>query len=182
MYLRSHSTTQEIIESTWHPSLKAKVIDPKDLSGWSISLKKQGTRIVTLNGSFDLLHSGHLKILSEAFNQKGDQGVLVVALNTDASIQRYKSKDRPIVPFIHRLHMMASILFVDYVTWFDEDDPRILLQTICPHIHVNGSEYGINCIEADVVHNAGGSLFIVDRIEGLSTSEIIKKIQTIEDK
>jgi bifunctional ADP-heptose synthase (sugar kinase/adenylyltransferase) len=78
--------------------------------------------------------------------------------------------------------MLAALEFVDYVTWFDETDPRTLLQEIRPNIHVNGVEYGRNCIEADVVQANGGKLYLVELVPGLSTSYIIKKIGVIESK
>lgn len=146
------------------PSLIPKKID---------ALKKQRKTIVTLNGSFDLLHAGHLHMIYEASCQ-GD--VLVVALNTDASIQKYKSPKRPIVPLPYRLRMMAALAFVDYVTCFEETDPRALLDKIRPHVHVNGAEYGTECIEADVVKRHGGKMHIVSLVPGLSTSNLIKKI------
>lgn len=136
--------------------------------------RQQGKTVATLNGSFDLLHAGHLYILFEA-SKTAD--ILVVALNTDASIQRYKSPTRPIIPLKYRLQAMAAIEFVDYVTWFDEDDPRRLIEMIRPDVHVNGAEYGENCIEAKTVRDVGGHLYLVPKIEGLSTSAIVEKIQ-----
>lgn len=130
--------------------------------------------LVTLNGSFDLLHAGHLQIIFEA-SQLGD--LLIVALNTDASIQKYKSPKRPIVPLEYRLQMMAALEFVDYVTWFEETDPRQLLSKIKPNIHVNGAEYG-DCIEGETVRSHGGKVHLVELISGLSTSQLIRKIQT----
>ena len=138
--------------------------------------RKTGKTIVTLNGSFDLLHSGHLYILFEAAKQ-GD--ILVVALNSDESIQKYKSADRPIITLEHRLHMMSAIACVDFVTWFNETTPIEFLRKIKPHVHVNGAEYGENCIEAQVLKELNTKLHLVPRIEGLATSDIIKKIQSL---
>ncbi len=140
-------------------------------------LKDQGRKIVTLNGSFDLPHAGHLEILSQAYEQKSDEGILIVALNSDDSIRRYKSADRPVVFLEGRLQMMAAYLFVDYVTWFEENDPIALLEVIAPHIHVNGSEYGVDCIEAPTVVKNGGKIHIVEKIPGLSTSQLMIRIQ-----
>lgn len=151
-----------------------KWIDPKDLETKVNLLKVTGNTIVTLNGSFDLLHAGHLHMIQQASLQ-GD--ILIVALNSDNSIQKYKSSKRPIIPLIYRLKMMAAVDFVDYVTSFEETDPRALLQKIKPHVHVNGAEYGMNCIEAEVVKANGGRLHIVELIPGLSTSSIIQKIK-----
>jgi rfaE bifunctional protein nucleotidyltransferase chain/domain len=103
---------------------------------------------------------------------------LIVALNTDSSIQKYKSPLRPLVSLEYRIRMMAALDFVSYVTTFEETDPRLLLGKIKPHVHVNGAEYGSDCIEADVVRQNGGRIHIVELIPGLSTSSLIKKIVT----
>ncbi len=132
--------------------------------------------IATINGSFDLLHAGHLFMLYEA-SKTAD--ILVVALNTDASIKRYKHASRPIIPLQERMEMIAALAFVDFVTWFDEDDPRCLIKLLQPDVHVNGIEYGENCIEAETVRSVGASLHLVERIPGLATSEIIKKIKDL---
>jgi len=157
--------------------LQKKIIVPDQLERKILELKSQGLKIATLNGSFDLLHAGHLYIIHQASLQ-GDK--LVVALNSDASIQKYKSKSRPIITLKHRLEMMAALEFVDYVTWFEETDPCELLSKIRPDVHVNGAEYGANCIEAETVIKHGGRIHIVDRIPLLSTSEVIQKIRTCD--
>jgi rfaE bifunctional protein nucleotidyltransferase chain/domain len=156
--------------------LKRKLIEPENLAKTIDELKSAGHKIATLNGSFDLLHAGHLYILSEAKKQ-GD--LLLVALNTDASIQSYKSPLRPIIPLMHRLALIAALEFVDYVTYFDQTDPRSLLEIIRPEVHVNGAEYGENCIEAPIVQKYG-RLHLVPRIPTLSTSALIEKIKTCE--
>jgi D-glycero-beta-D-manno-heptose 1-phosphate adenylyltransferase len=153
-----------------------KRIDPKEIKDKVSSLKKLGKKIVTLNGSFDLLHAGHLEMIHAASLQ-GD--ILIVALNTDDSIRRYKNPKRPIIPLQERLRLIAALQMVDYVTWFDETDPRLLLAQICPHIHVNGAEYGPNCIEAETVIQGGGQVHIVSLVPGLSTSAIIEKIKNL---
>jgi rfaE bifunctional protein nucleotidyltransferase chain/domain len=150
-----------------------KWIDPSKIEERVDNLKKNGKTVATLNGSFDLLHAGHLHIIYEA-SQQAD--VLILALNSDSSIKKYKSSLRPIVPLEYRLRMIAALGFVDYVTTFEEIDPCVLLNKIKPHVHVNGAEYGANCIEADVVKSHGGRLHIVELIPGLSTSVLIKKI------
>jgi rfaE bifunctional protein nucleotidyltransferase chain/domain len=158
---------------SWKTYSQTKYIDPKNLSAKVNELRAAGKSIATLNGSFDLMHAGHLHIVFEA-SQVCD--VLIVALNTDRSIQEYKSPKRPIVPLEYRLQMMAALGFVDYVTWFDETDPRRILGEIKPDVHVNGAEYGENCIEAPVVKENGGRIHIVKLVPGLSTSQILKKI------
>jgi rfaE bifunctional protein nucleotidyltransferase chain/domain len=152
---------------------KNKRLEPHEVEIKAAQLKKEGYTLATLNGSFDLLHAGHLKILQEAAAQAA---LLIVALNSDASIRAYKSPLRPIIPLEYRLELMAALEMVDYVTFFEETDPRALLEKIKPHVHVNGAEYGADCIEAEVVRRHGGRLHIVALQPGLSTSNIIAKI------
>ncbi len=160
----------------WSEQFKQKLIHPSELEAAVKRIKATGKRLATLNGSFDLLHAGHLQIIFEA-SKAAD--LLLVALNSDDSIRQYKSLKRPIIPLEYRLQMMAALEFVDYVTWFDETDPRALLEVVKPHVHVNGSEYGVNCIEADVVTKHGGEIQIVSLLPGLSTSAVIEKIKSL---
>lgn len=155
--------------------LEKKLIEPARLEEKIASLRAKKLTIATLNGSFDLMHAGHLYIIHQAHKQ-ADR--LIVALNSDSSIQKYKSPTRPIVPLKYRLEMMAALEFVDFVTWFEETDPRVLLSKIKPDVHVNGAEYGQNCIEAETVKSNGGKLYLVDRIPTLATSSLIEKIKT----
>lgn len=136
-------------------------------------LTKEGKALVTLNGSFDLLHAGHLQIIFEA-SQQGD--FLLVGLNSDSSIKQYKSKDRPIIPLKYRLEMMSSLRFVDGVTFFNETDPLHFLELAKPDVHVNGPEYGEECLEAQLVKKQGGRIHIAQFVPGLSTSNVIQKI------
>lgn len=160
----------------WTEAYKKKIIEPAVIEERVAKLRSQGKKIGTLNGSFDLLHAGHLHIIYEA-SLMAD--LLIVALNTDHSIKQYKAPDRPLIPLEYRLQMMAALEFVDYVTWFDETDPIALLTKIKPDVHTNGSEYGKDCLEADTVKAFGGKVHIVDLIPGLSTSSILKKIQSL---
>ena len=154
-------------------AMLSKVIQPQQIEHKIESLRALHKTIATLNGSFDLMHAGHLEMIYQASKQAD---VLILALNTDRSIQEYKSPLRPIIPLEYRLRMMASLEMVDYVTWFDETDPRQILSRIQPDVHVNGAEYGENCIEAEIVRSFGGKIHIVGLVPGLSTSQIINKI------
>ncbi len=145
------------------------------LSQLAATLRVKGKRIVTINGSFDLLHSGHLHILHEA-RQRGD--VLIVGLNSDASVRSYKGPSRPIVPERQRAEMLLALRMVDYVHIFDEPDPIAFLKELRPDVHVNGSEYGAECIESETVRRGGGTVHIVDRIPGLSTSGIVDALKS----
>jgi D-glycero-beta-D-manno-heptose 1-phosphate adenylyltransferase len=157
----------------WRSDYKNKLLLPEKLESFVAALKKEAKTVATLNGSFDLMHAGHLHIIYEA-SRTAD--ILIVALNSDESIRQYKSPTRPIIPLEYRLQMMAAIAFVDYVTWFDETNPIALLNKIKPHVHVNGAEYGPNCIEASTVKSHGGRIHIVELVPGLSTSQILEKI------
>lgn len=157
----------------WKDEWKKKYVDPDDLESTLEHLRRNNKTIATLNGSFDLLHAGHLHIIFEA-SKVAD--ILFVLLNSDASVQSYKDPKRPIINLDNRLQMVAALEFVDYVSYFDELDPRAILDRIRPDVHVNGAEYGKECIEAETVQKYGGKLVLVDRIPGLATSQIITKI------
>jgi len=129
---------------------------------------------VTVNGSFDVLHAGHLHILNEARSQ-GD--TLIVGINSDESVRSYKGASRPIVPERQRAEMLLALRVVDYVHIFEEPDPIAFLSELSPDVHVNGAEYGEHCVERDVVIRSGGRLHLVARIPNLSTSNIVKKLE-----
>ncbi len=148
-----------------------RLVTRKSLGALAATLRARGKRIVTINGSFDVLHRGHLHILNEARSQ-GD--VLIVGLNSDASVRSYKGPTRPIIPERARAELLLALRVVDYVHIFDEPDPVAFLSELTPDVHVNGAEYGENCIERDVVIRNGGRLHLVDRIANESTSAIVK--------
>lgn len=156
--------------------LEAKTLHPAAIASWRANLKKQSKTVVSLNGSFDLMHSGHLQIIFEAAKQ-GD--ILVIGLNTDLSIRQYKSPDRPIIALQDRLAMIASLAWVDYVSYFDETTPNVWLRSICPDVHVNGAEYGFDCVEAPTLQQIGARLHLVERVPGLATSQIIERIKQL---
>jgi D-glycero-beta-D-manno-heptose 1-phosphate adenylyltransferase len=149
------------------------MLSRSDLRPHAERLKADGKRIVTINGSFDLLHYGHAYILEEA-RKLGD--VLIVGLNSDSSVQSYKGPLRPIIPETERARLLLSLRAVDYVHIFDEPIPMPFLEEIRPHVHVNGSEYGERCIEAETVTRHGGRIHIVRKLDGLSTSDIVERI------
>jgi rfaE bifunctional protein nucleotidyltransferase chain/domain len=153
--------------------LEQKTIHPSTLEERIASWRSEGETIATINGSFDLLHAGHLHILYEASLQ-GTR--LLVALNSDNSIKSYKGPSRPIIPLKGRLQMVAALAFVHAVTWFDEGTPIALLERVRPDVHVNGAEYGVDCLEAATVRQYGGKVHIVPLIPNLSTSNILKTI------
>jgi len=160
----------------WADVCKKKIIAPEYLGQAVEQIRQTGKTIATLNGSFDLIHAGHLHIIYEA-SQQAD--ILIIALNSDHSVKKYKSGDRPLIPLEQRLQMVAALEFVDYATWFEEVDPIALLSIIKPDVHVNGSEYGKNCLESEIVQKNGGRIHIVSLIPGLSTSQLILRFAKV---
>lgn len=150
-----------------------RLVSRQSLRELAATLRARGKRIVTVNGSFDVLHAGHLYILNQA-RQQGD--VLIVGLNSDESVRSYKGTSRPIVPERQRAEMLLALRAVDYVHIFDEQNPIAFLDELHPDVHVNGAEYGENCVERDVVVRNGGRIHLVDRIPALSTSAIVGRL------
>jgi D-beta-D-heptose 7-phosphate kinase/D-beta-D-heptose 1-phosphate adenosyltransferase len=164
-------TPEEMLQDTDALRLVAR----QALSPLAATLRARGKRIVTVNGSFDILHNGHLHILNEARKQ-GE--VLIVGLNSDASVKSYKGPSRPVVSERQRAEMLLALRMVDYVHIFDEPDPRVFIEHIKPDVHVNGSEYGADCIESETVRRGGGQVHIVSRIPGLSTSRLVEALHS----
>lgn len=138
------------------------------------ALKQRGKIIVTTNGTFDLLHVGHVRTL-EASKKYGD--VLIVGLNSDKSVKSYKGNNRPINNEKYRAEMLSALACVDYVVLFDEPDPRKLLEKIKPDVHTNLETYGEHCVEAATMKKNGGRLVLLPVIDGYSTTDLIKKIK-----
>ena len=134
-------------------------------------LKKQGKTIVTCNGSFDILHKGHLQRLKEAKKQ-GD--VLIVCLNSDKSVRTYKGPGRPINREIVRVKNLAALEYVDYLVIFNELNPKIILNKIKPDMHCVGRDWGKDCVEREVVEKNGGKIHVAKWLEGFSTSNLVK--------
>jgi rfaE bifunctional protein nucleotidyltransferase chain/domain len=137
-------------------------------------VKKQGLKIVTTNGSFDLLHIGHLRYLQEA-KRKGD--LLIVGINSDSSVKTYKDKRRPIIPDKERAEMVAGFECVDYVFIFKELTPQKWLAKVRADVHVKGAQYKISEIpERVVVEKYGGSVYRAHHINKKSSTDIIKTV------
>lgn len=132
----------------------SKLVARRDLAPLATALRAGGKRIVTINGSFDLLHAGHIHILREASRQ-GD--VLIGGLKSDRSVRSYKGSGRPFVPQTQRAELLLALRYVSYVHLFDEPVPMPFFGEIRPDVHVNGAEYGEDCVEAPLVRiSAGG--------------------------
>lgn len=151
----------------------AKIKSKKQIIQIVKKLKKQGKKIVAYNGSFDILHAGHIQSLKEARNQ-GD--FLVLLLNSDKSVRSYKGPNKPIVSQTERAEILSALECVDYITIFDQINPKNILKKIKPNIYCNGPDWGKNCVERNVVEKNGGRMHILKWQTGLSTSKLIKKI------
>lgn len=154
--------------------LNSKIKTAKELRRIISTLKKQGKRVVFTNGCFDLLHYGHAKYLQDA-KSKGD--ILVVALNSDASVKKIKGKMRPIVNEKDRLRLIAALESVDYVTSFSENTPLKTIKSIKPDVLIKGADWPKkNIVGADFVSGLGGHVATIKLIKGRSTTGLIKKI------
>jgi rfaE bifunctional protein nucleotidyltransferase chain/domain len=128
-------------------------------------------KIVFTNGCFDILHRGHIEYLSQA-NDLGT--VLIIGLNSDASVKRIKGEGRPVQDESSRALLLASLRFVDAVVLFDEDTPLELIKFVEPDVLVKGGDYTEETIVgADVVKARGGEIVTVPLVEGYSTSLIL---------
>lgn len=135
----------------------------------------QGLKVVFTNGCFDLLHRGHVEYLAKAAD-KGD--VLVVGLNTDASVRRLKGEGRPVNDQDARAMVLASLACVDAVVLFDEDTPYELIKAVRPDVLVKGADYKPEEIVGyDIVTSYGGTVETVDLVEGYSTTGIIELLK-----
>lgn len=132
-------------------------------------------RIVFTNGCFDILHVGHIRYLRKAA-QLGD--LLVIGLNSDNSIRRLKGRDRPVNTEYDRAEVLASLEFVDYIIFFEEDTPYELIQEIQPDVLVKGGDYRPEeVVGREIVEARGGSLVLIDFVDGKSTTGIIQRIR-----
>lgn len=156
-----------------------KIIDPEKIEILVKKVRSEKQLIVFTNGCFDIIHRGHIEYLAKA-KQLGD--ILIVAINSDNSVRKLKGDKRPINRLNDRLYCIASLFFVDYVTYFDEMTPINLINVIKPDIHVKGGDYKVEELpEYQVVRKYGGKIKIIDFINGYSTSNIINKINDKTD-
>lgn len=142
--------------------------------------KEQKKIIVTTNGCFDILHVGHVRYLAEA-RKLGD--LLIVGVNTDASVKRLKGPTRPLNNEADRAEILAALECVDYVTLFTEDTPVEFLTEVQPNFHAKGGDYNpANLAETPVVESFGGQMKIINLVPGKSTTGLIAKIDANKQK
>jgi len=132
-------------------------------------------RVVFTNGVFDLLHRGHAEYLEDA-RALGDR--LVIGVNTDASVRRLKGPSRPIVGEQDRAALVRALACVDLVILFDDDTPQRLIEAVKPDVLVKGADYApADIVGREFVESRGGRVTTIPLREGLSTSEIVKRIR-----
>ena len=158
-----------------HSQISEKIYTTDGLSNQLKRWKEAGKKVVFTNGCFDILHLGHVDYLAKAADL-GD--ILVLGLNTDASVSRLKGPHRPIQDEASRLRIIASLAFVDAVILFDEPTPYALIDLVQPDVLVKGSDYKPEDIVGyDIVTKKNGKIITIDFIQGYSTSAIEKKIK-----
>ena len=151
-----------------------KIFNRNELATVLQQLKSEGNVVVTTNGCFDVLHLGHLRYL-QAARQLGD--LLVVAINSDASVRELKGENRPLIPEDERAEMLAGLECVDYVVIFPELTPIELLSELKPNIHVKGGDYKLEqLVEREIVEANGGKIIVGLNVPGKSTTNLIDVI------
>lgn len=157
-----------------------KIVSHKALPALAQLVKDQGKRLVTTNGCFDLLHWGHIQYLSEA-KALGD--LLLVGINSDASVKRLKGPSRPLNPELVRARQIASLECVDYVVIFDEATPEAFLKTVRPAVHAKGGDYRVEDLpERAVVEAGGGEVKVLSLVPGFSTTSLIERLKLLSDE
>lgn len=151
-----------------------KIVDIRDISEIVRDIKSRGMRIVFTNGCFDILHGGHVRYLKEA-RKYGD--VVIVGLNSDRSVRNIK-KGRPVMPESERAEVLAALNMIDYVVIFNDDTPLHLIKLIVPDVLVKGGDWKKeDIVGCEIV----GEVHSLPYHKGLSTTEIIERIRSLDD-
>lgn len=154
--------------------LKSKIVPFSRIGALAHQLSASGKSIVFTNGCFDILHAGHVAYLSQA-KTLGD--ILVLGLNSDASVRRLKGASRPVNTQDNRALVLAGLSAVDYVCIFEEDTPYELIAEVLPDVLVKGGDWApSDIVGSDIVLARGGKVLSLDFVEGLSTTGIIQKL------
>ena len=135
--------------------------------------RRSGKTVVFTNGCYDILHPGHIRLLESA-RSLGD--ILILALNTDASVQRLKGPTRPLVSQNERAELAAALEAVDAVTFFDEDTPRELIAALLPDILIKGADWAHFIAGREEVEAAGGKVLALPLEPGYSTTGILDEV------
>ena len=149
----------------------------KSLKDLCLSYESNNKKIVMTNGCFDILHAGHTYILEES-KKLGD--ILIIALNSDLSVKKIKSKDRPIVSELDRAYVLSCLSSVDHIILFDNESPEEIICEILPEILIKGSDYqGKKVAGEDCLIKNGKKVVLIDLIEGKSSTSIIDKVSKL---
>lgn len=152
-----------------------KIVTLQEAKAQVSEWQRAGNHVVFTNGCFDLIHLGHVDYLEKA-RMLGDK--LVIGLNSDDSVSRFKGPERPLQDQISRARVLAAMQFIDLVVFFNEDTPLNLITELLPDILVKGSDYlADNIVGADVVKKNGGVVKTIDFVPGYSTTRIVEKIK-----
>ncbi|MDQ7008556.1 MAG: D-glycero-beta-D-manno-heptose 1-phosphate adenylyltransferase [Acidobacteriota bacterium] len=147
-----------------------------ELRAWRETLRRRGLRVCLTNGCFDLLHAGHVRLLTAA---RATADALVVALNSDASVRRLKGATRPLVPEHERAELLAALECVDRVVLFDEDTPLKVILALHPDVLAKGADWAADqIVGAAEVRQWGGRVERIPVVDGLSTSAIIERVRS----
>ena len=164
-------SAHEILAAAEGPS---KAYTAAEMEEVAAGLRAQSQRVVFTNGCFDLLHAGHIQYL-QASRAQGD--VLIVGLNSDASVRRLKGPGRPVIGEEDRAHLLGALACVDYVVVFEEDDPRELIRRVRPDVLTKGADYTVETVVGhELLAKWGGEVRLIPLTENRSTSGIIEKI------
>jgi D-beta-D-heptose 7-phosphate kinase/D-beta-D-heptose 1-phosphate adenosyltransferase len=152
-----------------------KLLERAHLPALSAMLRRAHRKVVFTNGCFDLLHPGHVKLLTEA-RRGGD--LLVVGLNSDASVTRLKGEGRPILSAADRAQVLGGLDAVDFVVVFDEDTPEAVIRELRPQALVKGGDYTeASVVGAPFVRSYGGDVVLIPLVEGRSTSSMVARLK-----
>ncbi len=155
--------------------IQSKILNEAELQKKLALWRFKNEKIVFTNGCFDILHPGHIKVLTEA-SEFGDR--LIVGLNTDSSVKVLKGNHRPIMNENDRALLLAALHVVDAVVLFSEETPKNLIETITPNVLVKGGDYAIeNIVGADWVLQHGGTVKTIALAEGYSTTNIEERLR-----
>jgi D-beta-D-heptose 7-phosphate kinase/D-beta-D-heptose 1-phosphate adenosyltransferase len=158
--------------------MRKKILTRDELLIERQALRDAGKKIVFTNGVFDILHVGHIRYLKLA-RTLGE--ALVVAVNSDRSVRELKGEGRPLTNESDRTEILAALEAVDYVTIFDDISPRSLIAELLPDVLVKGGDYSLDQIHGrEEVEAAGGAVVSLPLVEGMSTTNILKKAVSIK--
>ena len=150
-----------------------KIYTREELVAARAEWKRAGKKVVFTNGCYDVLHPGHIRLLESA-RSRGD--VLILALNTDASVQRLKGPTRPLISQDQRAELASALAAVDAVTFFDEDTPRELIAAVLPDVLIKGADWAHFIAGREEVEAAGGQVLALPLEPGYSTTGILEEV------